>query len=286
LEGVIMTKRERGEAFVRAIETMGRPQGGGQVAVNYDDVLALVREDLESAAAFVMTSAAPEVRDKRYLQRGAVVARAYAEVTGDDSLVSLVERAAKGMGVAPSIKYANAPSPDEDDGSPSRRPLIALTIDRPTVDRGDAYGMITRLSLENAAPDVLPTLRAMRARCVLSFALDDDPRHIFQIPSARKFLASLFKGLPYFAYYLNMKPEAYSFVTFFGSLADPAAFNGNGFDLMHPSVLSPVVISVVAIRRVCRQLGWDARPAVDAVLLGYPAHAVRTIVAKAEAAGA
>lgn len=164
----------------------------------------------------------------------------------------------------------------------------------------------------------LSVTAGLRGRFILNFpSADGDPRPVWQIPEVRAFARALFEALPHFPYYLNLRPELGSFMLFFGCLADPEAFHpaesdhqlpekwrriseiveeNRAFrrrqglavpsyeeswtylDVMHPSVVEAVAVSIAAVVALHQSLGEGPEIFLEQLLAPYPQEIRDTII--------
>lgn len=106
--------------------------------------------------------------------------------------------------------------------------------------------------------------------CLLAFPTDDDivaPRD----PAVRRFVRHLHKRLPYLPLYFDFTPGLHAFFTWFGALADSAAWHGpKTLDVTHPSVTALVTEVAQAMVEAGATAGLDAGPQIDRMISVYP----------------
>jgi hypothetical protein len=309
-------RSDKVRAFVEKLMQLVGPHKG-HYGVRSDQVLELVGQDPEAAAGAVPYLIRMGEQQCLYLQLAMTIAAAYQQVTEDDSLARVVERAMEHAGVS---ELAIPPIGDE--RPEPRQEILQLMVDPGDLERCNIYSWTRQLSLESledALPDHATNLRRMRGRCLLTFPLDADPRTIYEIPEARAFIRALFEAMPYFPYYLDFDLAAGSFSLFFGCVADPEALQPGRaqeemveerqvreyweervkllrrqgkaiaeeetswhLNIMHPSVIDAVSTSVAHLSGFCRALGDDPIPTIEALLTPYPDESRQEILATIE----
>lgn len=307
-------RTDKVQAFVqRLFQLVGRHEG--HHGVRWDQVVELVKEDPEAAAGAVPGLVRYGEQDRAWFQLAMTAAAAYQQVTEDDSLTRVVERAMQRAGVPePTVQSIGEAQPQTD------RELLQLAVDPNDLEQCNVYSWTRLLSLESlegSSPDHPATLRRMRGRCLLTFPLDADPRAVWEIPEARAYVRALFEAMPYFPYYLHPDPAAGTFLLFFGCLADPEALHlapedqeetgeerrireiweervellrrqgiavaeeesNWKLDVMHPSVIDAVSLAIANLPGFCRALGDDPIPPVEGLLKPYPEEIRQEILA-------
>lgn len=186
--------------------------------------------DLAAAAVAVLL----QVSQPGYRQLALTVATIYEDLTGDDSLARTARRALEEAGQAPPTvgTVTDGKLTSTDESTKEKKQGILLQVDRETLESGDIYNFLRLFKAENQDSEGLARLRQLRGRCLLAFALDEDPRPVWQIPEARAIVQKLFDALPYFPYFLDLRPQMGSFMLFFGCLADPK----EAFEAAEPDV--------------------------------------------------
>jgi hypothetical protein len=289
-ESFLDSAEEPARAFIRRVYGDTRPDGKGKREVRSDLLAEAIRDDPDSAAAVVSAICRQREVPSLFAQLAITIAVFYQNELGDDSLMIEVERAPW----RPQIDDPELKPDDEGAAPPRRDPLDVLLNQRRDAIRGmgidaeqlSAGSIDLFLEIFSAGGETIDRERALRQSalwglCILLFPLDDDPRFICAIPSARRFVAKLHEAMPYFPCYLNFRPEAGMFVTYFGCLADEEAVNpdGPGVDIYHPSILNKIGESLDAVGRLALAIGKDPRPIWRTALSVYPPDFIEEVVA-------
>ena len=249
-------------AFLQKVRSCIRKQDGRSVIVESELRDAVAEQPAVTAAAVShLLHEADRQPDFQgvFLQLALAVGDIYEKVTGDDSLVLEVQEAAEKKRGRPLDGLKRESSGAASDGPP----LIFTEVPRDALARCDVYSVVRELATERLTGAQFADLRG---RIALTFPLEGDDRPLWEIPEVRRFMAELFKVMPYFPYYLDPTPEIGAFVVFFGCLADPEAFEEGGFNATHPSVVERVSDVLIAVTDVCRKAGQDPQPALQTIL--------------------
>jgi hypothetical protein len=241
---------------------------------------AIVRDDPESAAAVVSAvSHAPDV-PPTIGQMAITIAVVYEIEFGDDSLRYEIDKAPwRGKFGGPILKDDKQSQADLDPldalCDAAGDVLRVLEIDADALDKVNIDGLVRALSVDHPPADPARARRqaTLWGQCLLTFtALDNDPRQVYFIPEARRYMTALHEAMPYLPIYLNFRPEAGAFVLYFGALADAEALNDDGtsINIYHPSILERISESLYAIGNVTRDLGRDPKPIWRTILSVYP----------------
>jgi len=264
---------DQAEAFMKRLVGLLTVDASGKSRLEVSALRALVREDpeLTVVTARMYLSLGPS-KPGNY-QLAFSLASAYDLEFGDDSLVLVVKRAmqeAGGQSTLPIAITESEASPTE--ASADTPGLYDIAVDDDSLRTGDPYTIVRLFAIGRADAKSRTVLASLRGRCLLTFPVSAaDPRAVWEVPEARRFVASLYEAMPYFPYYLFPASEAGMMLVFFGSMADPEAFQGSAnIDLMHPSVLDRLIPSLAAVARVGDQLGDDPLEVCRYMLSGCP----------------
>lgn len=271
-------KTTRQQVFITRIMEAATVKIGGKSGVNAEVLWQIVKDDPESAAEAVSAISRQADVPVYMAQIAYTIAAAYENLFEDDSLSLEVAQAPwAGKYRPPQLVHEDGdplppPSLEERVGAPDDHRTRIINIDPEDLRNGSIETLLELFSLEPFEAERLETLTALWGNCVLAFPLDDDPRYVAQIPSARAYLAKLHAVMPYFPCYLNFRQEAGMFQTYFASLADLEAFKpqAEGLDLVHKSLLNVLVESLIAIGCVADLLNKDPRPVWRGMLAVYP----------------
>lgn len=145
--------------------------------------------------------------------------------------------------------------------------LIALEIDQSTVGSLDTSGIRSFL---RETPANAKTLRSLRGRCALLFsAYDNDPREVWQIPEARRYVQKVDAEIPHLLYFLVPHTQAGQFVLWLSCMLPyKVVDNGGNFDLSSAPAL--LEIRRQAIRNFCIRSGDNYQEAIQLVMTGVP----------------
>jgi hypothetical protein len=268
-----MTDKSRIKTFVDGFFDSFQTLPDGTRGVHTDALTALVRSDPDTAALVIRGFGDRGKEDPAYYQYALALAGAYAVVEGDRSLLELVRQAMEQAGRVPRLPTLR---PDE---PPARAKPSIVEIDVPSLQTCDILPLVREFSLADA-PDRAPAqLRRHWGTMILSFKLDDDPREVWLIPEARRFVQTLHAAMPYFPGCLALHSVFRQMPIYFGCLAPLEAMLADGFvmNAAHESVLAAARAVLTAIGQVAAQLGLDPAPACGAVLALYPEEAAREL---------
>jgi hypothetical protein len=259
----------------KLLEKTTRPREG-KMGIEAGVFRQAVMDDPETAAEFVyLLSKQPEVPSAMG-QIAMTIALVYKDELGDDSLVQEISHAPWVSKIAEPgfILPDQQPEPDLLERLAQVEPDIPCLIAVGAEDmRRSAIDLfVENLRVETASPDRAKKMANLWGRCVLTFPLDDDPRHITRIPEARSYITSLHQAMPYFPCYLDFRPGFGMFIVYFGCMAEPDAMSDDGtaINVMHQSVLDKLEESLLAIKAAGALLNKNTRPILRAILSCYP----------------
>jgi hypothetical protein len=194
-----------------------------------------------------------------------------------------------------------------------------FTVSQRELEECDTYPLVRFFSVDRQSTEDRPSLKKLRGRFLLVFpSLDEEVRQVWEIPRARAYVRKLFDELPYFPYYLDLRPDFYSLHLFFGCLADGEAMvplaeeelhseqlrtlmrevqkvhdlrtraglsaareeTTLALDLMHPSVVRPMAVSMLCVRWLCVNIGDDVDFALRDLLKDLPADLAEQVVGR------
>lgn len=284
---------ERATAFITSVQNILKSDGHGKLELDMEKLSAAVLTDPESAAAVVSAVSRLKEVQPTIGQLAISIAVAYKIELGDNSLMYELNKAPwRGKFAEPLLKDPDPSSAKSDpldlffQGQPDA--LRALEIDADALATLNIEGFFRVLAASHPPSDLTRGQRQSQlwGHCMLVFsALDNDPRAVYFVPQARAYIAKLHKAMPYFPCYFHFRPEAGMFVLYFGSLADPEALSEDGIsvDLLHPSVLTKLKESLIAIGQLTRDLGKNPQPIWRTILSIYPVGTLDYLVKEVEA---
>lgn len=158
-----------------------------------------------------------------------------------------------------------------------RSELVQLSMRRVQVERVD-LGTLAALDPAQAGLDDRRLLCRLWGRCALTLDIDD-PAPLWTRPDVRRFIHALAEAQPAFPVYFAPNAAFGMFTFWFGTLADPAAWQGTRLAIQHPSVSQWVMSTVVAIDRLAKSQGLSARPALQGLLTPYDRDQVQALLA-------
>jgi hypothetical protein len=262
---------EKALEFMNAVEALLEKGPDGKRRTRLDDLRRIVASDGDLAVALARSYAGNVRLSRGYGQMALAIAHAYELEFGDDSLRLVIRRELDAAGCG-DINFETA----ADDSAPvvpapPERKVVHADIGYDELMRGDIFPIQRLLSADVPGQSALDARRATRGLLMLGFPLDNDPREVWQVPEARTFVSRLFESMPYFPFYLHPDPKLGTARVFFSCLADAEAFvEGGGLNLMHRSVISAVVTTLVSVAQVAGQLGVSEDEAIDQVLSLFP----------------
>jgi hypothetical protein len=262
-------------AFLKKLLDSSTKQGQGKMGIRSDIVDTLVREDPESAANVVLAVCRKDDVPSAFAQLAMAIAVAYKTALNDDSLVNEVNHAPWVNRISAPTVLADeqeAPAPKEE------HPLLEvdstsfriLEVDKDDLQSGSVKNFVRILGVDEKSPELIAQLPELWGMCILVFPLDKDPRGVWDIPEARRFIANLHEAMPYFPAYLHFRQEFGMFMVYFGCLADPDALTGGNLDLNHRSVTRRLSESLTAVGLLALNLGKDPRPVWRTMLSPLP----------------
>lgn len=284
----------RAESFIGKLAALQRSLGDGRATIDWEKLRALVQADPEAVAC-----AFPALMKLADYQKGFghiayLVGACYWEVCQDDSLYQIAQRKLKELGLSePSVE-------DATEQEAERPQLYSLTVEKAQLKDCDIYPITRLFSLDavnSASAKRKAEIRHMRGKVQLTFALDEDPRAVWEIQESRSYVQALFEAMPYFPYFLHPHPAFGHFMLFFSCLADLdalwkappirpesalmkrireagdkliAKLRGQGkdiaeecvnwqFNALHPSVVSAMIRTSASLPGYCQALG-DSNP--------------------------
>ena len=270
-----MPENEQAMAFLKKLLDSSTRQGEGKMGIQSDVVNKMVREDPESAANIVLAVCRKDDVPSPFAQLAMAIAVAYKVELGDDSLINEVN-------AAPWVNRISAPTflPTQPDDSPleEENPLLKvdstslriLEADPGDLQTGSVQNFVHALGLKDKSPALIAKMSELWGMCILVFPLDQDPRGVWEIPEARRFVANLHEAMPYFPAYLQFRQEFGMFMVYFGCLADPEAVDDGKLNLTHPSVTKRLSESLIAVGFLAAGLGKDVRPIWRTMLSPLP----------------
>jgi hypothetical protein len=113
-------------------------------------------------------------------------------------------------------------------------------------------------------------LRSLGGRCMLLFsAYDNDPREVWQIPEARRYMEKLDAEIPHLLYFLVPRIEAGQFVLWLSCMLPYAMVeNPSNFD---PSLAQSLVgAQRKSIVEFCGRIRDDPQQAIKRIIEGVP----------------
>lgn len=248
----------------------------GKMGIDYEIFREVVTADPETAAEIVyLLSEQPAVLST-VGQIAMAIATVYRAEFGDDSLEQAISRAPwrsklEGPGV---MTLNEQEEPDPLDRLVAADPETTRLFDvrAEDLEHGSIDNLVRALFAEGASVARANKMASLWGRCVITFPLDNDPRHITQIPEARAYIAKLHETMPYFPCYLDFRAEWGMFIVYFGCQAPSEAMvnDRTAINVMHPSVLDKLEESLRAIKALAERLGKNPRPIWRSILSYYP----------------
>jgi len=270
---------EKTVAFVTKITSLLKPDGHGKNELEMEKLAELVRKDPETAAGLVTSISRASEVPSMIAQVAMAISVVYRLEFGDDSLEWEINKAPwHGKFAQPGLKSDGEPEKADPLDYILRggmHSLVALEVDDSTLKKCDTDVVVRALSVSFPVKDLARARRqsTLWGNCMLVFtALDNDPRAVYTVPEARRYVAKLHKLMPHFPCYLNLRPEGGMFFVYFGCLADEESFGDDGLsiDLGHDSIMDKVKESLVAIGRVANAIDKDPLPIWRTMVSVYP----------------
>lgn len=266
-------------AFVTKVSSLLKPDGRGKNEFEVEKLAELVRNDPETAAELVTSISSRTDVPSMIAQIAMTIAFVYELEFGDDSLQWEIKRAPwYGKYAAPELKpdgVVKQPDPLDFLLRGGTQSLRALDVDDDTLNTCNIDALVRALSVSFPVTDLDRARRqsTLWGNCMLVFsALDNDPRMVWVVPEARRYVAKLHQLMPHFPCYLNFRPEGGMFFVYFGCLSDEESFgdDGRSINLFHDSVLERLTESLIAIGRVANAIGKDPLPIWRTMLSVFP----------------
>ena len=276
-------QKDDAKVFLEKLLDASKSQGGGKMGIQADVIADLVRRDPNSAAKIVLAVCRRDDVPSTFAQIAMAIAVAYQNELNDDSLINEVN-------VAPWINRIKPPTVLTDKGvqPEQEHPLLRmdsntirfLEVDKNDLKTGSVKNFVDIIGVEGKSRELTAKLADLWGMCVLTFPLDADPRDVWEIPEARRFVANLHKAMPYFPGYLHFRQELGMFMVYFGCLADADAFENRTIDLNHSSIRNRLAESIATFGKVAASMGKDPRPVWRTILSPYPVSVVNQMVDK------
>jgi hypothetical protein len=248
----------------------------GKMGIDYEIFREVVSGDPETAAELVYVLTKQPAVPSTLGQIAMTIAKVYRVEFDDDSLeqaISLAQWSSKIERPRELTRYEQEELDPLDrlvEADPETTRLFDV---RPEdLEHGSIDNLVRALLVEGASADRANKMASLWGRCVITFSLDNDPRHITLIPEARAYIAKLHETMPYFPCYLDFRAEWGMFIVYFGCLAQSEAMVNDltAINVMHPSVLDKLEGSLAAIKSLAERLGKNPRPIWRAILSYYP----------------
>jgi hypothetical protein len=278
-----MSSEDKAKVFVKKLLASMQQVSGGKTGIDLSTLTAIVQDDPESAAELVLAFCRQKELDTPFAQMALAIAVVYEDALGDDSLKNEVENAPWSKNVRPPSLMREGEEPEPlmkrdplfDVGQDALRILQVAPAD---LRSGSVENFLEALAVEGKDDERVRKLATLWGMCILAFPLDDDPRYLWDIPEARRFVANLHEAMPYFPCYLNFREETNMFLAYFGCLADHEALANEQLELEHPSLFERVAESLNAIGRLALTLKTDPRPIWRTMLSIYPPSFVDDVI--------
>ncbi|MCY0947078.1 hypothetical protein [Streptomyces antarcticus] len=247
-------------AFLKRIEALAVPTGGGAQQMNIEAFQELVASDPERTA-----SACRHLLDKAkartgtwhaFAQLAVVMAALYDRALDDDTLTEWVETELDAAGIT--VGQPEVIPPEQDAEPADEKPLLfAVPPDR--VEAGDIYPFVVTFSVraQGMGPERIAELKRLRGRFVVTFDVpDSDPRAVWEIPKIRSYVAELSEQMPYLPYYFKPQDRGSLFM-WLACLAPTHACSECRLNLDDDDVVTHTAWSMYATRTLAEALGDD-----------------------------
>jgi hypothetical protein len=253
------------QKFWDKIQAAKQSIGGGRARLDSLEIRRIVAADPETAGAFVVAAC----KDGNF-QLAVALAAAYQVEFQDDTLMEMVRLAAQQAGEAADQDLARVSVEPREPGVPEKPEIRVLQVTPDDLTSGNVFNFVRLFSRDSFKPP--SKAKALRGNCLITFPLDNDPRPVIQIPSARTFIQRLHQNVPHFPYFLVPDPRAEAMFVHLGCLAPESCYHPRqGLDLSAEGLVRYLLEAMLAVKDFARHVGDDGRAVVRDLLAVYPA---------------
>jgi hypothetical protein len=144
--------------------------------------------------------------------------------------------------------------------------LVMLQVTDGALKKNDISKFVDMFKPLTPSPD----LQSYRGRCMIVFPMyDNDPREVWQIPEARRYVQRLDAEIPYLPYFLVHDNRAWQVMFWLACLLQFKASQG-GIEYNPEKAVALVVSRLATIRAFCRRIGDDYAMVSTSILKGLP----------------